>query len=1260
MPWHPTLIDSQILSVHAALMPVGSHGKVLMFGGDEHNGAQGGTDGAPATPANVDRTALFDVGSRNVTRISSPTTDVFCAGHAYLGDGRLLVAGGTESWGGEDDGGPGGGHVHLHGNFGGHRACWIYNCHQEIWQRASDLNFDEGPGKGGGRWYPSVVTLPAGDLAAFNGHPSRNSEHWHENDLPERYSANGNRWFWYPNRIHHEHPSLPGNWYPRVTLITNGWLFFTTQHNGQCRFFDPNTGSLVGPLVGAPGGEYNVGWDYAVLMSPLVAGDNYRSRVLALNGVQPRRLDINLAPNASTPAWENAGTRQGSAAGKQRQFACPTYLPTGQILVTGGIDGRQDAQAVKEPEIYTPDINWSTLTYNAGPGTWQTLPAAEAAQIARNYHTVALLLTDGSVFTASSSKDGNSGDPNVVGQKNIEVFFPSYFNNPARPQLTGAPRSLNYADSSFTATLATAAQAASIRKVALIRCGSVTHAGDFDQRYIALRFVNEAGTERLRVTLPQNPAITPPGYYMLWVVDQNDLPCQLARFVRIAHQSCTVITDHSTFSREQVQAMDAVGDPLFDSALFLQLDGFIPIEAGANPTFTAHWADTNALVPDSDFTIVPGSRMQEINPGFLDTPQRITFAFHVRFPNMNTFGTFADRRQIRVTFRYGQLTASETLDLTHSPNPYLVDVNVGQNNPHWLSTDVRVFSLKTGQSKFGDVLQGGSAVQFIRNCLDKLNDPNNNGSGLFESLSTDATLDLATLAPWPMFLPVFNYAIARVRYRALTTVAQRVKCFFRMFNVQATGLEFDPNTTYRRTAPGPNTTPLLGLAGGEITSIPFFASDRVQTVQGQPGAASMTTQVLDATYEVKDIAPNASGFEVTVYFGCWLDINRTDKRFPIAPGASDGPWPDASCQSIQQLMRGRHMCMVAEVFFEPDPTAAGETPSTSDNLAQRNLAILHSDNPGDPHSHTVMHTFEIKPSLLPSMGQPLGMLAGAPALLNQDHRRFRLDELIFRWRNLPPDSEVTVYFSDIDTAEIQALAAARHSPLACEVVNKHTLKLKVGGATWIPIPGGRKLNIPALLSIKLPDNVTYGQEFRMSVHQVSGRDGHIIGSFEFRIPVSKAELILERETRDLSVLRYILAGIPTDNRWYPLMQRFVHHLGLKVDALGGDSRAVHPNPDGSGRPYDPRDAQQPPDKESPPAGEGAEDRDVFVGRVSEILYDCAGHLSGFVLKSCDEQRRFNACEKGLEELLLRACRDRLQLRVVSSKGSVHSVTVHCC
>jgi hypothetical protein len=354
------------------------------------------------------------------------------------------------------------------------------------------------------------------------------------------------------------------------------------------------------------------------------------------------------------------------------------------------------------------------------------------------------------------------------------------------------------------------------------------------------------------------------------------------------------------------------------------------------------------------------------------------------------------------------------------------------------------------------------------------------------------------------------------------------------------------------------------------------------------------------------------------------------------------------------------MCVVGEVLFEDDMTQRGETPGTSDNLSQRNLAMLNSDNPGGPGSRTVMHTFEIKPSV-GSFGPHLlngGARQLAGANLAAVGRGYRLDELLFRWHNLPPDSEVTVYFSDIDTAAIQALGAFRRSPLACEVVDKHTLKFKVAGATWIPIPGGRALNIPALLSIELPDRVVYGQEYRVSIHQVAGRTGQIIGSCEFRIPVSKAELILGEEIRNLSVFKHVATTIPTSNRWHPLMQRYVHHLGLKVNALGGDATAVHPNPYGSGRPYDPSEDRP---EEIDTGGEkpGA-DRGSYTGLVREILYDCHGRFEGFVLESCGSARRFAGCEASLEQLVLRACRERSKVTVSGEGGEIRQIVVRCC
>ena len=1186
MPWNPTIIDSQILAVHAALVPNGNQGEVVLFGGDEHWGDQQESAGGDK----FKKTRVYDVQNHALAgaSIPSPDSDVFCAHHAFARDGRLLIAGGTQKWPESD--------IHEHGlDFIGHRRCWLYNHRQRTWTEVTRLNTNpDSPDEehSGGRWYPGLVTLGNGEVAAFFGHPDQGDSR-HRNNLPERYNQNGNFWVDMPKEIGtFGEPNEGGRRYlffPRTFQLPNGRLFFATPMPANftpasegthfSTAYDLVSGDYVEPKIAEPEGAYH-DWDRPAVMLPLLPAENYRVRLLFAGGVNPRRLDL----GAASPSWQATAGRDPAVASRDRQYANVVLLPTGQVCVVGGMAERGNVlnpsapppeDPVLEAEIYSPGIDWAAGNYSAAD-SWAV---KEAGVHARNYHSSALLLPNGKVWVAGGNTHASSGNPdsdltlsNGVtkkrGIKQIELYEPDYIATPNRIEITGFPSVLAYGEE-FTLQIDRAAT--NVKFVALIRAGSVTHSTNNDQRFVALTINSRSGNS-LTLTAPPTGNVAPPGYYMIWVVDNSDQPCQLAPFVRLAHLSCTVITDRSTFSEEEVEALGGGGQTTFANAIFVQYDGFIHTELTGTPSFTVEWADTNTPIDATDFTLVSAGRWQEVNPGFADVPQRITYPFHVRFQNLNTFSTFIDDRQIRVRFTLGHHTCVQTLDLTHSPNPYMTDIDAAEENPAWLSTDIRVFTVPLNGTKFGNVNHGASPIQFIRDCLDKLNNPANNPNALFENLSRDATLDLAALSGGPAPMPIFNYAIARVRYRATSTVAQRVKCFFRMFNVAATGLEFNPTTTYNRTAVGPNTVPLLGVAGGEVASIPFFASDRVNTVVGQPGATGMESQALSSTYDIRDITPVSSGAEVSVYFGCFLDINQPTKRFPINPGGTNGPWPEGICQSIQELIRGRHLCLVSEVFFEPDLTATGETPDSSDNLSQRNLAILHSDNPGGPDSHTCMHTFEIKPSSgiftkKALQGAPFNPEVFSMAALSQS--RLRLDELIFRWHNLPPDSEIDVIFSDIDTAEIQALAAFRRSPLACEIVNKHTLRFKVAGAVWVPIPGGRTVNIPALLSVKLPDTVTYGQEFRATVHQVNGATRQIIGSCEFRMIVSKAELIVDEEIRTLSVFKHILTTIPLDNRWYPLIKRYVHHLGDKVDALGGDSTSVHPNPDGTGRPYTP-------------------------------------------------------------------------------------------
>ena len=70
-------------------------------------------------------------------------------------------------------------------------------------------------------------------------------------------------------------------------------------------------------------------------------------------------------------------------------------------------------------------------------------------------------------------------------------------------------------------TLATPA-AAKIGKVTLTALGSASHAQNFGQHFISLKFTAANGA--LTVSTPANAYLCPPGYQLLWLIDTNGVP----------------------------------------------------------------------------------------------------------------------------------------------------------------------------------------------------------------------------------------------------------------------------------------------------------------------------------------------------------------------------------------------------------------------------------------------------------------------------------------------------------------------------------------------------------------------------------------------------------------------------------------------------------------------------------------------------------------------------------------------------------------
>lgn len=1272
MPWTIATNNSEILAVHVALLPTN---QILMFGGSEHNAAQN----LSGNVSDLDNSRLFNLsGGTLIETIGSPTTDVFCAGHSLLADGRVLVAGGTKEWGAA------GGHGHHEHalNFLGEHGVWIYHPRARQWRRVRDLNFEPGRTEGGGRWYPTLVTLANGESLAVAGHPDEPDSR-HNNDTPERYSPGGDWWTLLTAERLDE--GVRSRWYPRFHLLPDGNVFFVSPLSNACRIWNPFTGTTVGGTIGAPGGgTYDSSWDFPSTLLPLLPEDGYRARVMICGQANARRIDL----SQPSPAWVDTTARTGAAAGRQRRFGMSVMLPTGDVFVCGGIDGgTSDANAVREGEIYTPGVDWATGLYTAAEGWVST----DAATVVRNYHSSALLMPNGRVWVAGSSKGANQGDPASVGELRIELFQPAYDSAAGRPAISDAPPSAGYGQAFEIRT----PQAAQIRRVALTRCGCMTHAFDNDQRYVGLTFQRGEG-DRLRVTAPPNSRIAPPGYYLLWVLDNNHLPCQEARFIRICDQRIQIVLDRSTFSTHEVQAL---GTPpvtaVFANALYVILDGFLPSEAGeppVTPSLTFTRPDGSAV---PGMSVALNRVLYEDDTVPPDIAQRITFVFNVRFSSLQAFNEIpaADSAQnVLVTARHGGNTEQSVMTLSKNPNPYMRDGQV-----HWLSTDLRVFTMRPGLTRAGITHGSGASasVDFIQQLLAQFNATPTDEDHPFFDISDDPQESRLELSSHVAGQPIFNFAVAKVRYRAPEDVdAGDVRVFFRLFNVAVTGLEFN-GTLYPRQGDGAPAVPLLGMAGAEIASIPFFAEAR---------QVDMRTQV-DATN--RRTIEGAGAPEVTAYFGCWLDFNQTTARFPLTPphNGSGGAF-GGSLVSIQDLVRNDHCCLVAEIHYPPDPINAGATPGSHDNLSQRNLVVVESDNPGSAATHTVQSTFEIKPSAVPIQvpqafgtfvqapdpvphagrravvnpaelpaalpdaaavhdrprpevrdAQPAHALAAAPpqAVAAVKRPRRQPDELMIRWNNLPRDSRVSLYVPDVDARQVVAAAATRNGPPMLAARETDTVICRVGDVTYVPIPGPRALNIPGLISIELPPTVTTGQTFTVSLHQISGLPRKIIGAFQITIPVTTAAQILPRETRRLAVLRHIGRSIPAGNRWRKIWDRLLEQVGDRVRGLGGDPGRVPPSPSGGEGPDD-RPAHGDPCQ--PPGG--VDRTDVTTGRVSRILYDCFGQFEGFVLETCTGAHTLKVCERGIEAVVLKACRDNLQIAIVFQKKKIMQIAINCC
>jgi hypothetical protein len=572
-------------AVHAALLHTG---KVLLVAGS-------GND-AKDFEAGSFQTVVWDPATGDTREVPTPE-DLFCSGHAYLSNGNLLIAGGTRKYEvladdvtkaagvltvkNERLDGPAtlpagtrftalgntylstedvtvpAAHTMAHGtHMAGEQEVWIeaeaegdgsvVNGGQMF--QIEDLDADERATLYGvgdtitldkqnyrgldasyefdvatetyrktdrlteSRWYPTLVGLADGGVLAVSGldeygqvvdgdnevyDPATRS--WEERPELERYFptypslfrlADGHRLFYSGSNTGYgpaEDGRQPGIW----DLEDNSW----TDVEG---LRDPEFNETSTSVMLAPAQDQRV-----AIVGGGGVGDSDESTA---------RFDV-VDLSEPEPRYTPAAADYPSPA----RYINAVTLPDDATLFTGGSVGyRGNSQS----DLYL------TTMYDPHSGH---LAEAAPNEVGRNYHSTALLLPDGRVMTMGADPLFSDEENTFPGkfETRLEIYSPPYLFAGNRPEITDAPEKVGRG-SSFPVTT----DGADVAQARLLRPSAVTHQTDPEQRSIALE-VQPAGTGTYELRVPEEEGLTPSGWYMLVVLDDEGVPSP-ARWVHVA------------------------------------------------------------------------------------------------------------------------------------------------------------------------------------------------------------------------------------------------------------------------------------------------------------------------------------------------------------------------------------------------------------------------------------------------------------------------------------------------------------------------------------------------------------------------------------------------------------------------------------------------------------------------------------------------------------------------------------------------------
>jgi galactose oxidase len=489
--WEPT-VSLPIVPVAAALLP--NSGQVLLWAADEANVFSNGTSHTLVV--------IFDPLTNTFTERNISTThhNMFCPGLSLDRHGRPVITGGSTS------------------------------NHTSIFDETSNL-WIKGPPLNTGRGYHSQVTLSDGRVFTIGGSWSGGIGNKNGEVLDPAQTT------WSPLPGASSAPMLTHDRQGLFAADNHAWLFawsnasvFQAGPSATMNWYDTRAEGRTA-LAGRRGADADAMNGNAVMY------DAAAGKVLALGGAEsyadaPASRAAHLL-TLSSP-FRQPTVEQLAPMAFPRAYVNSVVLPTGDVLVVGGATyARQwtDSNATLEAELWSPRTRRFTSVAR--------LP------VPRTYHSFAVLLPDGRVLVGGGGLcwekcGGDSGEG--VNHLDVQLYVPPYLFG-RNGGLRVRPRIEEISDTRVKvgAKLLLTTDG-DIGGFSIVRYGSATHSVNTDQRRVPLDFITIPASEaeksprtgtrkQYQVTLPGDPGIVIPGYWMLFAITDDGVPSVAERLL---------------------------------------------------------------------------------------------------------------------------------------------------------------------------------------------------------------------------------------------------------------------------------------------------------------------------------------------------------------------------------------------------------------------------------------------------------------------------------------------------------------------------------------------------------------------------------------------------------------------------------------------------------------------------------------------------------------------------------------------------------